>query len=829
MSHVPPLTSPSTRKTTTGQTECKGGKPRWKLPEQTQKGVLVVALMDFAAPLAQARETKEIKLLDHWGVSLLCSQKTKVLNMKAKRAFGSWRVIRNRCYFIARFAFILAGGVCSRADTASDDPPHALSHGKLPNDRRLEPLKDLDGYFPFTPCATPMEWGSRAKQVRRGLAVSLGLWPMPEKTPLNAVVHGRIEQPDYTVEKVYFESLPGFFVTGNLYRPKGRGSKLPGVLCPHGHWSNGRFMDSGAEEVRKQITRGEEKFEDGGRSVLQSRCVQLARMGCVVFHYDMIGYADSIQISESLAHGFSRQRPEMNAIENWGLFSPQAEAHMQSVMGLQTWNSIRALDFLTSLPDVDAKRIGVTGASGGGTQAFILGALDDRPAVAFPAVMVGTAMQGGCTCENACLLRVDTGNVEIAALFAPKPLGLTAADDWTREMPTKGFPELQKHFALLGASQNVALTPLLQFQHNYNYPSRAAMYGWMNTHLHLDLPEPIVERDYHRLTAHEMTVWDEQHPKPSGGPEFERKLLRGITERDQNLLASFQTSRERFHEVYGGAMDVIIGRNLATAGSVAFAEQQSVDRGSYLEEVGLLRNETYGEEIPILFLKPKRAGTHAVIWADSAGKDGLYAKTADGKFRLKPAVENLLNRGVTVIGADLLFQGEFLVVGQPVTLSRKVKNPREAAAYTFGYNRPLFAQRVHDLLSVIQAARTQMAGLKRLDLVGYNGAGAWVAAAKAQAGEAATCVAVDTGGFRFANVADIYDMNFLPGGAKYGDLPGLLALGAPSKLWLAGEGTESLRLLKQMYQTAGSPQNLTVTDVSQSPEDKAVEWLLKER
>ena len=296
--------------------------------------------------------------------------------------------VRCRYRFIACFALLYASSVFLRADTNADGPPRALPAGKLPNDRRLGPLKDLDGYFPFSPCATTEEWSTRAKQIRRELAVALGLWPMPEKTPLNAVVHGRIERPDYTVEKVYFESLPGFFVTGNLYRPKGRSGKLPGVLCPHGHWKNGRFMDWGVEEVRKQVASGEEKFEEGGRSVLQSRCVQLARMGCVVFLYDMIGYADSVQFPESLAHGFSKQRPEMNAAENWGLFSPLAEAHLQSVMGLQTWNSIRALDFLTSLPDVDLKRVGVTGASGGGTQTFILCALDERPAVAFPAVMV---------------------------------------------------------------------------------------------------------------------------------------------------------------------------------------------------------------------------------------------------------------------------------------------------------------------------------------------------------------------------------------------------------------------------------------------------------
>src|SRR5207237_6455317 len=99
-------------------------------------------------------------------------------------------------------------------------------------------------------------------------------------------------------------------------------------------------------------------------------------------------------------------------------------------------------------PKVEPQRLACTGASGGGTQTMILAALDPRLAAAFPAVMVSTAMQGGCTCENASLLRVGTGNVEFAALFAPKPMGMTAADDWTKEMETKGFPDLTKHWAM---------------------------------------------------------------------------------------------------------------------------------------------------------------------------------------------------------------------------------------------------------------------------------------------------------------------------------------------------------------------------------------------
>ncbi len=681
-------------------------------------------------------------------------------------------------------SFVAAPAVPMRAEA-----PRALPQGQLPDDIRLQPPKDLDGYFPFTPAKSPVEWAKRAGRVRQQILVSLGLWPMPTKTPLTPVIHGRIERDDYTVEKVYFESIPGFFVTGNLYRPKNKSGRLPGVLCPHGHWNEGRFMDQGVEVVRKEIAQDAERFEEGGRSVLQARCVQLARMGCVVFHYDMIGYADSTQIPMEIAHGFKTQRPEMNTTENWGLFSPQAEAHLQSVMGLQTWNSIRSLDFLLSLPDVDPGRIACTGASGGGTQTFILSAIDPRVKVAFPAVMVSTAMQGGCTCENACDLRVGTGNVEFAALFAPKPLGMTAADDWTKEMPSKGFPELKQHYAMLGVPDNVMLKPLLQFGHNYNYVSRAAMYGWLNQHLKPGLKEPIVEADYQRLTKEEMSVWNSQHPRPEGGPDFERRLLRWLTDDEEKQLTAAKKSPDEFRKVFGKAIDIIIGRNLAEAGDVEWNQNMKTDRGTYLEMTGLLRNTTHGEELPVVFLYPKDWKHQTVIWIDDAGKQGLF--NGNDSTEPKPEVHTLLDAGATVVGVDLLYQGEFLADGKPVTKTRRVTNPREAAAYTFGYNHSLFAQRVHDLLTVIKYVSSHERKSETLNVVGLAGGGPWVAAARAQASEVISRTAIDTGGFRFGKLLDIHDVSFLPGGAKYGDLPGLIAIGGSSRIFIVGENDQA--------------------------------------
>ncbi len=733
-----------------------------------------------------------------------------------------------RLYGCAVYCVALSVFFGCLAETSFAAGPRVLPKGELPADERLAPLKDLNGYFPFAPSADRAAWDQRAEQVRRQILVATGLWPMPTATPLNAVAHGRIDQDGYTIEKAYFESFPGFFVTGNLYRPKGRSGKMPGILCPHGHWSEGRFHDAGRDAVRKQIVEGAERFEDGGRSPLQSRCVQLARMGCVVFHYDMIGYADSVQISYELAHRFDKQRPEMNTTDDWGLFSPQAEAHLQSVMGLQTYSSVRALDFISSLPDVDPQRIAVTGASGGGTQTFLISAIDPRVAVSVPAVMVSTAMQGGCTCENACLLRVGAGNVEFAALFAPKPLCLTAANDWTKEMETKGFPELQQHFKMMGVPKNVQLHALTYFGHNYNYVSRSAVYPWLNQHLGLGLETPIVEEDYHRLTAEELTVWDDEHPKPQGGADFERQLLQDWTDDSKTQLDKLRPrdaeSLAAFRDVVGSAVDTLIGQRLPNAQSVTFEQTATSEQGVYRTTSGLLRNEVSGSQLPCVVLEPKSGSDRIAIWLHRDGKAGLFQ--ADGQPTA--SVRQLLDSGSAVVGVDLIYQGEFLADGKPLERTGRVENPREAAAYTFGYNPTVFAQRVHDVLTAICFASRHDSASGGLHLIALNGSGPWAAAGLAQAEGTVTRAAIDTEGFRFGQILDIHDPEFLIGGAKYFDLPGMVALAAPTPLWLAGENDAGESFAVAAYQAADKKSALETFDGNaEERESAAVKWLLQ--
>src|SRR2546426_3862257 len=362
--------------------------------------------------------------------------------------------------------------------------------GPSPADERAPARKDrpayrtLDDRFAVPRYSLP-EWQGRAAYLREHVLASSGLLPLPEKTPLRAQVFDEQKHDDYSVAKVYFESRPGFFVTGNLYTPAGRGP-FPAVLLPHGHWIYGRLENT---EI----------------SSIPGSAISLARQGFVAFTYDMVGYDDSRQ----LTHGFGGKRESL-----WGL----------SLAGLQLWNGIRSLDFLQSRPEVDGERIGCAGASGGGTQTFLLAAVDERVKVAVPVNMISLHMQGGCLCENPPGLRLDTDNVELAATIAPRPLLMVSATgDWTSETLQLEYPEMRKFYALFEAEDRVHAVQM-QAEHNYNRQSREAVYAWMarwlkSTPPDLQVPETPFEPDRlrdvlvffdrplpgHAVTASELT------------------------------------------------------------------------------------------------------------------------------------------------------------------------------------------------------------------------------------------------------------------------------------------------------------------------------------
>ncbi len=309
-------------------------------------------------------------------------------------------------------------------------------HGQ---DRRNTVIATTDTHFAAPSFATLEEWKVRREALRKQVQSAAGLLPFPARNPLNAQVFGRIENKDYSIEKVYIETLPGFYLAGNLYRPLGKKGPFPGMLAPHGHAQYGRL-------------------EDGELFSVPSRGINHARQGYVVFAYDMIGYNDTMQ----LPHVFGT--------------TPQEQLWSFGPLGLQTWNSVRALDFLESLPDVDPKKLLVTGESGGGTQTFLLCAIDERPKWSAPVNMISLIMQGGSPCENAPSLRVGTNNVEIAALMAPRPmLMVSATGDWTKNTLKEEYPAMKKLYELYDAGAQVE-TVQIDAPHNYNKASREAVY-----------------------------------------------------------------------------------------------------------------------------------------------------------------------------------------------------------------------------------------------------------------------------------------------------------------------------------------------------------------
>lgn len=309
------------------------------------------------------------------------------------------------------------------------------------------------------------QWETRKKMLREKILEGMNLSPFPRKSPLNPIIGPRRVHDGYSVQNVAIETVPGFWLCGNLYRPLDETRKYPGILCPHGHFDGDSLGDWG-------------RF----RPDQQKRCATFARMGAVVFSYSMLGWAG--ESAKQIHREAEIEEPVKDSI--WKYHD------VSLALTMQTWNSIRSLDFLAELPDVDMSRIAVTGASGGGTQTFLLTAIDDRISVSVPVVMVSCNFFGGCNCESGLPIHQGsehfTNNAEIAAMAAPRPM-LMVSDgaDWTKNEPALELPFIKRTYSFYNAETDVENAHFPDGVHDYGYAKRIPVYMFLAKHLGLDL------------------------------------------------------------------------------------------------------------------------------------------------------------------------------------------------------------------------------------------------------------------------------------------------------------------------------------------------------
>jgi dienelactone hydrolase len=282
------------------------------------------------------------------------------------------------------------------ADTAAAD---AAIHRYLVAETNRLSERFLDG------AATRAEWEAKRPRLKEQFLDMLGLWPLPERTPLRATVTGTLERGGVVIEKLHFQSRPGLYVTANLYRPReapqggpGGAGRSPAILYLCGHSGRGR---------------------DGNKTAFQDHGLWFASNGYVCL------VVDTLQLGEVAG--------KHHGTYNLGRFWWQGRGYTPA--GVECWNGIRAIDYLCSRPDVDPGRVGVTGISGGGATTVWVAAADDRVRVAAPvsgmsdleSYVANRVINGHCDC----MFAINTYQWEwttILALFAPKSLLFANSD-----------------------------------------------------------------------------------------------------------------------------------------------------------------------------------------------------------------------------------------------------------------------------------------------------------------------------------------------------------------------------------------------------------------
>ena len=636
-------------------------------------------------------------------------------------------------------------------------------------DLRAGRPQTLDTPRTFPDLASKADWERRAQDIREQALVSCGLWPMPEMPPLQAKVFGRIERDGYSVEKVYFQTHAGFYLAGNLYRPLGQGAgPFPAVLNPHGHWAKGRL-------------------EDTKLGAIAGRCIGFARQGMIAFSYDMVGYNDTQFATPAGEPGYKTHR-------HFGT-APWQQLWNISLMGLQTWNSLRALEFLESLPDVDRARLACTGASGGGTQTFMLGAISDHLAAQAPNVMVSHSMQGGCSCENAPGLRVDFSNMEIAAVPAPCPqILVAAATDWTKTMMTIEGPAVEKVYRLFRAPEKLRYVRL-EFDHNYNQASREQVYGWFGKWLR-GRPDfaPIPEAPFTKEPDADLRVFPDGKLPPDAVTEDQ--LMQNLTNQYQHAWQEPLPANPPLLESHKQLWLPAWRHTLQLAG-VRKELLVQTDKLRKLPDYNatelVLGRAGKGDRLPALLFTPRRDTAHTVVvLAHPQGKSAFV----DAQAAPTGLAQALVQHGMSVLLLDTFLTGA-LADAQASQARNHFTN------FFSTYNRTDCQERVQDLVTASAYAASRQRGT-RVILCGVGRAGLWaLLAAPVADAVIADCDALNTTSDEALLAQDL----FVPGLRKLGGFEGAAILAATNPLLLLNTGRDfSTATLRRVYQENHVPE-----------------------
>jgi dienelactone hydrolase len=367
------------------------------------------------------------------------------------------------------------------ADTAkADEAIHKYLAGEV---KKLSE-RFMDG------AKTKAEWEAKRTRLKQEFFDMMGLWPLPEKTPLKATVTGTLERGDVVIEKLHYQSKPGLYVTGNLYRPKSNDKKLPAILYVCGHSGRGR---------------------DGNKTAFQDHGLWFASNGYICL------IVDTLQLGEVAG--------KHHGTYNLNRFWWQDRGYTPA--GVECWNGIRGIDYLCSRPDVDPERIGVTGISGGGATTVWVAAADERVKVAAPvsgmsdleSYVTNKVINGHCDC----MFFINTYQWEwttALALHAPKPL-LFANSDNDTIFPMDGnrriIERLRKCYSMLGEKGNVD-EYVSKGGHDYRPDLRLAIFGFFNKHLNpgerSGVSRPIIDADFAKIEGKDLRVFPEDKDLP---------------------------------------------------------------------------------------------------------------------------------------------------------------------------------------------------------------------------------------------------------------------------------------------------------------------------